>query len=69
MEEGPRGEFIELSEEELESMFKFTIDPEAANDVPPECGFGEPLYGEEFYREKFPGFSDEAYAAMVLDSQ
>jgi len=68
MEEGPRGDFIEISEEGLNEMFKFIIDPEA-EDVPEECGFGEPLYGEEFYRDKFPGFSDEAYEAMVQDSQ
>jgi len=69
MEEGPRGEFIELSEEALNDMFKFIIDPEAEVEVPTECAFSEPLYGEEFYRDRFPGFSDEAYGAMVRGDQ
>ena len=64
----PRGDFIELSEEQLEEMFKYVIDPEAEDGVPEEVNFGE-LYGEEYYRERFPGFSDEAYAAMACKDE
>ena len=59
-----RGEFIEIGEEGVNSMFSFLLDPEAETALPEGFGF-DTLFGKDFYEERFPGFSDEAYTAMA----
>jgi hypothetical protein len=64
-----KSDFIEMTEEQLEDMFKFLIDPTSTEEELPS-GFGfDTLYGEDFYAEKFPGFSKEAYEGMALNTK
>ena len=63
-----RGEFIEIGEEGVDSMFAFLLAPDAEMVLPEGFGF-DTLFGKDFYEERFPGFSDEAYTAMAQIDQ
>jgi hypothetical protein len=64
-------EFIELSDEDLMSMFKDLVVIKEEEDEEPEpielkSSLNYGIYDEQWYAAKFPGFPDEAYRLMVV---
>jgi hypothetical protein len=71
IQELDKPEFIELSDEDLMSMFKDLIVINEENELEPEpiemkSSLNYGIYDEQWYAEKFPGFPDETYHLMVI---